>query len=213
MNLKKEWSLKTQVSQQSWTSSYFLRSILSRTKLILKNISKHRNKQSKKKGCTHRKYNTQTQKNTQSRNTMSDPQHHSEPFQQFQKHDSKFRLITEYASCLCLLLQMWTASGHLCTAHCFRLNVWMKRLELGLQRLRPNPGPWQKFGHSSWHLVLLCLRVLQAGDQQSVPSKQVTRQRQPSRETSRKSSKKKRSRRSQQMQTEAVSERMKLQRN
>ena len=167
---KEWWNLEKQVSHHSWTSNYFLRSILSRTKLILKNISKHRNKQSKKKGCTHRKYNTQTQKNTQSRNTMSDPQHHSERFQQFQKHNSKFRVITEYASCLCLLLQMWTASGHLCTAHCFRLNVWMKRLELGLQRLRPNPGPWQRFGHSFWRLILLCLRVLQAGDQQSDPA-------------------------------------------
>ena len=65
-----------------------------------------------------------------------------EPSTQFQKHNSKKRVIEKASHCLCHLVSIGRKGDQLCTANCLTLKLYQNTTNPGGQRLRPHPGPW-----------------------------------------------------------------------
>ena len=66
----------------------------------------------------------------------------AEPCAQFQKHNSKKRVIEKASHCLCHLVSIGRKGDQLCTANCLTLKLYQNETNPGGQRLRPHPGPW-----------------------------------------------------------------------
>ena len=74
-----------------------------------------------------------------------------EPSTQFQKHNSKKRVIEKASHCLCHLVSIGRKGDQLCTANCLTLKLYQNKTNPGGQRLRPHPGPWpSKQAQCSW---------------------------------------------------------------
>ena len=65
-----------------------------------------------------------------------------EPWTQFQKHNSKKRVIEKASHCLCHLVSFGRQRDQLCTANCLTSKLYENKTHPGGQRLRPHPGPW-----------------------------------------------------------------------
>ena len=74
-----------------------------------------------------------------------------EAWAEFQKHNSKKRVIKKASHCLCHLVSIGRKRDQLCTANCLTWKLYYNKLHPGGKRLRPHHGPWpSNQAQSSW---------------------------------------------------------------